>query len=286
MAYGLDDYDDPKRQGLLQFALAMMANSGPSAMPKSIGQILGASGMQGMEAYSKRKKAQLLENEDKRRDEEFKVIRQLREEQIKKAQAEEERRKQYEEAARASYMDRNQMALSAGGGPTNQAAAIQQQLPQNASSFDEQGFLNRIWGVDPLTAIRMRKEISDKKAWESAGGGNIFRPDTGEMKEATPKAGTKTEFQKLLDELYDPNTSPERLADIRARVQMMKTRPPNAALELKLDDRNNAKGRVSENLQSLAGAYYDLERLGAAVSTENTTLDNFIASARASGPGQ
>ena len=41
----------PQDAALLQFAMSMMAGSGPSAMPKNLGQIMGQAGMQGMQTY-------------------------------------------------------------------------------------------------------------------------------------------------------------------------------------------------------------------------------------------
>lgn len=43
----------PQREALLQMGLAMLTNSGPSAQPKSFGQILGQGGMAGLDSYNK-----------------------------------------------------------------------------------------------------------------------------------------------------------------------------------------------------------------------------------------
>lgn len=44
---------DPRTQAMLAMGMSMLANSGPSAQPKSLGQIVGQSGMVGLDTFNK-----------------------------------------------------------------------------------------------------------------------------------------------------------------------------------------------------------------------------------------
>ena len=104
-------------QGLLSSGLAMLAASGPSFMPRSLGQIVAQGGMAGMQAYQQAGEQALQGGVQKLRIGELK-------------QAMEDRQKQRE--ATTKFQQRNidisggvvtpSMALAGGGGPTLAAA--------------------------------------------------------------------------------------------------------------------------------------------------------------------
>lgn len=92
------DFNDPRNQGLLAMSLNMMANSGPSTQKRSMGQIMGTSGMAGLQAMNAAKQAQAEEEMRKMQMKKFQFGMdkdQFEMDQLKAAAAEEKRLKDF-----------------------------------------------------------------------------------------------------------------------------------------------------------------------------------------------
>jgi hypothetical protein len=84
---------DPRSAMLMQMGLGLMANSGPSRTPVSLGQSFGQAGMQGMQAYQQAQQAQQQAQQAQQQE----VFRQLQMKRMEE-QMEMERQKALREA--------------------------------------------------------------------------------------------------------------------------------------------------------------------------------------------
>lgn len=89
-----------------------------------------------------------------------------------------------------------------------------------------------------------------------------------------------------LEEFLDDNGNP--VLGTRAQAVGKRPVPPAASLKDQLEQEkvNDAKSRVSGNLDALSEYYTELSNLGAAIDSGNDSVSNVAAAARASGIGQ
>ena len=139
-------------QGLLSAGLSMLAASGPSRLPTSLGQIIGQGGMAGMQAYQQAGEQALQGGVQKLRIGELK-------------QAMEDRQKQRE--ATTKFQQRMtdisggvvtpSMALAGGGGPTPQAAERlgQKLTPEDVAKEQQAASLELLGQVAPTDVAKL-----------------------------------------------------------------------------------------------------------------------------------
>jgi hypothetical protein len=142
----LGGFADPQNMGLLSAAAAILDRSGPSTRPSSLGQILGGgllAGVQGMQnaqdsAFQRRVNNMRL-GEMERQIGETEAIRQ---------------------AGRDAMRTPEQMALSNGQGPTQANA---DRIPGMQPSFDTQGFVSSLMGIDPLKGLELQRTLAKQQ---------------------------------------------------------------------------------------------------------------------------
>lgn len=141
----LFNMEDPQSVGLMSLGLRLMST--PGAFGQALGQSgLGAMGdMQG--AVQSKQRSDLAKLQIQRAQME------------QKAQEDAARRQALiEEAAKLSMRTPEQQALMGGGGPTVANAA---KIDPNAGpTFDQNAFLNRLSGIDPLTSLDWRAKLA------------------------------------------------------------------------------------------------------------------------------
>lgn len=139
------DKREAVKMGLLNMGAAMLANSQQGFAP-SLGQGLLAGGQtyQGAQNDTQRRKVQGLQ---------FDQLK-LQTEQARREAATQEAMLQ---AGRESMRAPEQMAMANGAGPTVANAA---QIPTTAPSFDTQGFMSRMMGIDPLKGIALQSTLA------------------------------------------------------------------------------------------------------------------------------
>jgi hypothetical protein len=147
----LGNLSPDQTQGLLAAASSLLQASGPSRMPSSLGQVLGG-GLQAFQQGQQAAQDRAYQNQ----------LRGLQMDEAKMTADERKRKRELEQqiqsAALASVRDPAQMALTAGGGPTQANAQAMQGMPQGG--FDEQGFINRVAAIDPLRAQEFARQFA------------------------------------------------------------------------------------------------------------------------------
>lgn len=147
----LGNLSPDQTQGLLAAASSLLQASGPSRMPSSLGQVLGG-GLQAFQQGQQAAQDRAYQNQ----------LRGLQMDEAKMTADERKRKRELEQqiqsAALASVRDPAQMALAAGGGPTQANAQAMQGMPQGG--FDEQGFINRVSAIDPLRAQEFARQFA------------------------------------------------------------------------------------------------------------------------------
>lgn len=143
--------DDPaKQQGILAAAAALLQAGGPSRMPISTGQGIGAA----LGAYQQGFQGA----QDRRQEQQIGALRlKALQSQMEEDQRVRQQRQAFDQAARDSYQTPEQQALAGGGGPTMANAA---RIPSMTGGFDIDGFLNRASSIDPLKALELRKSFA------------------------------------------------------------------------------------------------------------------------------
>lgn len=147
----LTNMSPDQNQGLLALASSLLQSGGYSRVPVSTGQALGAGlqafqqGIQSAEDRAYQQQLRSLQMEESRMTAEDRKRKRELEQQI-------------QSAALASVRDPAQMALAAGGGPTQANAQAMQAMPHGG--FDEQGFINRVNAVDPLRAMEFQRQFA------------------------------------------------------------------------------------------------------------------------------
>lgn len=175
--------DNPQDAAMMQLGLGLLSAGGPSRMPVSFGQALGSAGNQAMDAYRQAQQAQMMQ-ELRRQQAEHQKIQiqeaQMKMEEMKRQQA---LKDQMQQAARDSMLSPQQQAVGVGG-PTQAAADL---IPSLQPRFDSQGFINRMYGIDPLTALKVKDEFTPKPIRLGADE-SLLMPDANDPRKFTPIA--------------------------------------------------------------------------------------------------
>ncbi len=172
------DMDDPRTQGLLGAALAMLAASGPSPVRRSLGQIVGMGGREGLEQYGVARRQKLLDEESRRRNE----LADLQIQQGRQSMSDAEARRAELARVRSLIADAvspvsQQQAMAAYGGPTVAAAdAVGRQKPIDAQRLIAAGV--------PIDAVKALIEAP-----------NIGRPEVARTVEVDDGQGGKKTVQ-------------------------------------------------------------------------------------------
>ena len=136
---------DPQTQGLLGAISGVFNASGPSLMPRSLGQVLGA----GLQGYQ--------QGQAQAQDQALGALRlQALQGELDDAERKRKQAAEFDQAARDSYLSPEQQALAAGGGPTLANLA---KIPQMQGGFDSNAFLGRAMGIDPLRALQVAQSL-------------------------------------------------------------------------------------------------------------------------------
>ena len=158
---GFLDNLDPTSAFLLAAGSGLMGTRGPGGF--------GRAGLMGLDAMQAAKRMRLLEEESRQRAAEQASVGRMRDlqmQQVQQAMAEAQRKQQQatqiQQAARDSIMGPAQVALAGGGGPTVANAATMDTLPQGARTFDEQGFADRVFQIDPMSGLELRQQIKER----------------------------------------------------------------------------------------------------------------------------
>jgi hypothetical protein len=169
------DMTDPQSVGLLSLGLRLMST------PGKLGQALGQSGlgaMNDMQGAMQSKQRGELAN------------LQIQRAQMEQKAAEDAARRQQmiEEAARLSMRTPEQQAMMGGGGPTMANAAKID--PSAGPSFDQNAFLNRLSGIDPLTSLDWRARLAKQtpQPIKVGSGETLLDPTTFKQVFSNPKA--------------------------------------------------------------------------------------------------
>jgi hypothetical protein len=136
---GLFDYSDPE----IALAAGLLSGRG------NLGGIMGRSLMDAQRAY-------LATSEDKRRNKQAEMQEQQMRMALEQAEQARAQQKAIQDAARQSLMSPSTVALQNGQGPTIANLANMPKGPQ----FDQDGFINRLFGVDPLLALQQKQALA------------------------------------------------------------------------------------------------------------------------------
>jgi hypothetical protein len=136
---GMFDYSDPE----IALAAGLLSGRG------NLGGIMGRSLMDAQRAY-------LATSEDKRRNKQAEMQEQQMRMALEQAEQARAQQKAIQDAARQSLMSPSTVALQNGQGPTIANLANMPKGPQ----FDQDGFINRLFGVDPLLALQQKQALA------------------------------------------------------------------------------------------------------------------------------
>lgn len=141
--------DNPQDVAMLQLGLGLLNAGGPSRMPVSLGQAFGSAGADAIQSY---RQAQ--------NDQQMRLMRDM---QLKEAQMKMSEMKRQQDlhdairgAAKDAYLTPQQQAIGAGG-PTQAAANA---IPNLQPKFDQNAFISKLYGVDPLMAMEMKQKLT------------------------------------------------------------------------------------------------------------------------------
>jgi hypothetical protein len=284
-----DDFSDPQTQGILGFALSMLANSGPSTERRSTFQNIGKSGLAGMGAYNQRKKSQLLENEDRRRDEEMQASKLLRELQMRKVQEEMDAPRQLAEYySQPGRFSRTVTQPEEGDFGPGERGNVTQIMPK---SQGEQ-ILEAIRSGNPAAqryGLQQLMKLQDATPAKPIVAGNTVLSADGTRVLYEPQPKPSEEKDALLRRMQAAGIAPDSQQGqqlIRQWLNKETTRAPNEKVEINLNKQNEARGRVSENLLRIQDAYQALEDSGGAIKTGGNQVNNVINRVMSSEPGQ
>jgi hypothetical protein len=136
---GMFDYSDPE----IALAAGLLSGRG------NLGGIMGRSLMDAQRAY-------LATSEDKRRNKQSDLQAQQMQMMLEQQEQARAQQKAIQDAARQSLMSPSTVALQNGQGPTIANLANMPKGPQ----FDQEGFINRLFGVDPLLALQQKQALA------------------------------------------------------------------------------------------------------------------------------
>jgi hypothetical protein len=136
---GMFDYSDPE----IALAAGLLSGRG------NLGGIMGRSLMDAQRAY-------LATSEDKRRNKASDLQAQQMQMALEQAEQAKKQQQAIQDAARQSLMSPSTVALQNGQGPTIANLANMPKGPQ----FDQEGFINRLFGVDPLLALQQKQALA------------------------------------------------------------------------------------------------------------------------------
>lgn len=169
--------DNPQDAAMMQMAMGLLQAGGPSRTPISLGQAIGSSGQDAMQAYRQAQQAQQVQQMRDLQNQEA----QLRLAETKRQQAMQE---SIRGAAKDSYLSPQQQALMATVGPTPQGAAM---IPGLQPKFDTNAFVGKLYGIDPLMAMDMKQKLTPQPIKLGADE-SLYRADPNDPNKLTPIA--------------------------------------------------------------------------------------------------
>lgn len=209
--------EDPQSVGLMSLGLRLMST------PGAFGQALGQSGLGAMNDMQG-----AVQN--KQRNDMAKLQMQ-RAQMEQKAQEDAARRQSLiEEAARLSMRTPEQQALMGGGGPTmDNAAKID---PNAGPTFDQNSFLNRLSGIDPLTSLDWRAKLAKQTPQPTVSKpGDIARdPMTGKILWQNPEDKAAGDKDLALLEMLHGKGTPAFMAAASQLAQKRTTHQPGVSV--------------------------------------------------------
>jgi len=275
------DFEDPKTQGLLGLAMAMLAGSGPSPVRRTFGSILGESGQAGINQYRQQKVL-------KQRDEELARRNRMVDMQMRKIEEdilnEQQMDKWVSDPANLMKMQQPQSAPGDYG-------------PGDAPTVGPQETTMQPKGGRELAMSMLRSGakmgFSQLAKAEPSGlmtvGNNIFDPNTRQFITPPKQAATTDEkdmfIRRMVAAGIDPE-SPEGRALLKRRLERDVTIPSNEQLSIKVEAQQRGKERVSDNLLRIRDAFEYLEDVGGAIKTDGGVVNNTINRIMSSDPGQ
>lgn len=167
--------EEQKTQGLLSAGLALLAGSGPSSQPRGLGQLVGAAGMQGIQAMRGAGEDQITN-----------AVRSL---QVKDMMA-----KREQDAARKTAMDAYLATLPESerakfaAFPTQAADAMFREKPETFTLLTDQEKATR--GLPANKQFQLGSKSG--KVSEVGGGGVTILPGEGELQKGFAQYGVKT----------------------------------------------------------------------------------------------
>lgn len=211
------DMTDPQSVGLLSLGLRLMST------PGKLGQALGQSGlgaMNDMQGTMQSKQRGELAN------------LQIQRAQMEQKAAEDAARRQQmiEEAARLSMRTPEQQAMMGGGGPTMANSAKID--PSAGPSFDQNAFLNRLSGIDPLTSLDWRAKLAKQTPQLTVSKpGDIARdPVTGKVLWQNPEDKAAGDKDIALLEMIHGKGTPAFMAAAAQLAQKRTTHQPGVSV--------------------------------------------------------
>lgn len=286
MAGFFGNLDDPTNQMLLAAGLQMMAQSGAAPVKRTLGEIIGAGGLTGMQAYNQRKKSMLLENEDKRQEEELKVVRQLRQMQMEKLRGEMEEPAQLAEfASDPSNLFKLGIQRSEGDIPEGQMGPgdlveTQVAVPRNQTELAYRMLMSKNKaaqkeGVKRLLGENGKPIVAGNVVLSADGTRILYEPpkdggDQWERLDSTTPGGQLMQRNKRTGEIRPIGSGP----------------PQPSAVSVQLEGRDNARKNVSGLVSTLQQYYDDLDAAGGAVKAGQSPVENAINLGMNSPPGQ
>jgi hypothetical protein len=242
-----------------------------------------------MQAYAGRKKAQLLENEDRRRDEETQAMKLLRDLQMRKAQEEMDAPKQLAEYySDPSRFVRTVTTPQEGDFGPGERGNVTQNVPK---SQGEQ-ILEAIRSGNPAAqryGLQQLMKLQDAPREKPIVAGNTVLSADGTRVLYEPKPKPSEEKDAFLRRMTAAGISPDSPQGqqlLRQWLDKESTRPPNEKIEINLGKQQEARGRVSDNLLRIQDAYEALDDAGGAIKTGGNQVNNVINRVMSSEPGQ
>ena len=162
-----DAFDDPREQALLTLGLGLMGT------PGSFARGLSTAGQQALGVYSAGRERQRVNQREERtmrredaRDTQAQAAFQLQQQmaalQYQQAQAEAKKRADLQAALERNRRSPQQVAMGAAGGPTV-AAADALATGNVQPGFNQQGYINDLWGIDPTQAVALQQALKKEQ---------------------------------------------------------------------------------------------------------------------------
>lgn len=223
--------DNPQDAAMLQLGLGLLSAGGPSRMPVSLGQGIAQAGQGAMDEY---RRTQMMQQQ---------MAQRKMQEQMQQMQMDEMMRKQKEaqmirQAAKESMLSPQAQAIS-NGGPTQANADM---IPNLRPQFDSSGFVDRLYGIDPMMAMEMKDKMTPKPIKLGAEE-SLLDPKT--YKQIATGVGKKTQIEQMMDAagITDPAL---RAKYMMQRIDKDVTHPPGPVTNVNIPYENSFAKEIAQ----------------------------------------